>query len=776
MMILSDKFVCESKCRSTYFRHVAAPLFRLSFAAHKNVKRAEISICGIGFYDLFINGHKITKGFLAPYISNPDHIIYYDLYDISPYLQDGENVIGVMLGDGFANGKTEVWNFENNVFNAPPKLAFFMEIDKDGKTESYDASDFKCKQGPITFNDMRSGVFYDARLEEKGWNEPYFNENNEWHMPLEAERPRGTAKLCEAEPVRIRKEIKPIKISKGEMAEYIPYNGFDEWLDGRTTVEVPPKRKDGYIYDFGENNAGIFRLKIKGITGQRIDIQCCEYMDGEKPSYANIDYFPDGYAQRDIYILRGDGEEIFEPMFTYHGFRYLYISGITEEQATEDLLTYLVMTSDIDKIGGFECSDSVANKIFEISKRSDESNFYYFPTDCPHREKNGWTGDASVSAEHMIMTMNTEKSWEEWLNNIRLSQHTDGSIPGIVPTDSWGYEWGNGPIWDSVLFELPYMLLKYRGNIEVVKKNSHAMMSYLEYIGRQRDKEGIISIGLGDRCPVNRQADDYIVPLGFTDSVITIDICRKAEEMFRTAGLNINAYYAGNLKKELYEAVRKKYINTDSMLVKSSCQTAQAMGIYFDIFTPAEKHVAFKRLMKIINRDGGRLTCGLIGTRIIFHVLARYGEAETAYKMITDDSFPSYGYYVKIGETALPEHFIQGDYYKRISHNHHFLGDVQQWFMRYLGGINIINHKKVLIHPIFIEKLSYAEAYHVLPDGEVSVKWQRKGEEIELAIKCPKSVVCGIELCDGYCFSDNGYTYRDFVPEDKQFKINIIWR
>ena len=163
-------------------------------------------------------------------------------------------------------------------------------------------------------------------------------------------------------------------------------------------------------------------MKIRGKEGQRIDIQCCEYLDGDNPDYGNFNFYPDGYVQRDIYVLRGDEEEIFEPMFTYHGFRYIYISGITEEQATGELLTYLVMSSDLEETGGFECSDNMANKIFEIARRSDRANFYYFPTDCPHREKNGWTGDASVSSEHMIMTMNTEKSWREWLNNIRLAQ------------------------------------------------------------------------------------------------------------------------------------------------------------------------------------------------------------------------------------------------------------------------------------------------------------------------------------------------------------------
>lgn len=768
-MKLSDKFVCESREYSTYFKHVAAPIFRLSFTAHKDVMRAELNICGIGFYDLFVNGKKITKGYLAPYISNPDHIVYYDLYNIKPYLREGENVIGVMLGDGFGNSKTCVWDFDKNVFNSSPKLAFHMEIEDDEKTRVYDAEDFKCRQGAVTFNDLRSGVFYDSRLEEKGWNEAGFIENDAWHKPILAERPRGMAKVCEAEPIKIIKEIKPVRIYKGELAEYTPREDVCRWLDGKTTQAAPPEKTGGYIYDFGENNAGIFRLKIKGKAGQKIDIQCSECLNNERPYYGNINFFPDGYVQRDIYICHGEGEEVFEPMFTYHGFRYIYISGITEEQATEELLTYLVMSSDLEETGGFECSDNMANKIFEIAKRSDRANFYYFPTDCPQREKNGWTGDASVSAEHMIMTMNAEKSWSEWLNNIRLAQHPDGSIPGIVPTDTWGYEWGNGPAWDNVLFNIPYMLYKYRGNTEVIKENAHAMMSYLEYICRERDSEGIIAIGLGDHIPVGREADDYIVPLGFTDSVVTLDICRKSEEMFRAVNLSHNADFAKNLGDEMYTAIRKKYLNSDTMTIKSGCQTAQAMGIYFNIFTAAEKQAAFGQLMKILKRDGYKLTCGFLGTRVIFHVLARFGEAEAAYKMITSDEFPSYGYYVKQGATTLPEQFTLTN--TNISYNHHFLGDVIHWFMRYPGGINVQNSKSVLIKPIFIEKLDFAKAHYTLPDGDVSVEWHRTGNEIELKVHCPDSVRCEIELEGGYCFADNGYVYSDCSAKRKIKKI-----
>lgn len=765
-MKLSDKFVCECRERSTYFKHIAAPIFRKSFAVSETVVRAEISICGIGFYDLFINGTKITKGYLAPYISNPDHIVYYDVYDIEPYLKKGENVIGIMLGDGMGNTKTCIWDFDNNVFNSSPKLACAVEIECDGKAISFNAEDFVCKKGPVLFNDLRSGVFYDSRLDEKGWNNTGFVEDDMWHKPLTAERPRGRARICAAEPIVVTKEIKPIGIKKGELAGYSPREDLRKWVGERSTQELPPDGTGGYIYDFGENNAGIYRLRIKGTKGQRIDIQCAERLTDGKADYANVFFYPDGYSQRDIYILSGEDEEIFEPMFTYHGYRYLYVSGITEEQATEALLTYLAMSSDLENRGGFECSDDLANRIYQVSRRSDSSNFYYFPTDCPHREKNGWTGDANVSAEHMIMTMGVENSWREWLNNIRLAQTEEGKIPGIIPTDKWGYKSGNGPLWDSVVFTLPYCAYKYTGRTDMILENEPMMVRYLDYISRKRDKRGIIEIGLGDWCQTNLEANGYTTPLGFTDSVMVIDMCHKAEEMFDAVGLEIQSAMAKRLGDEVTQAVRKEYIDFGRMSVKCNTQTGQAAGIFYDIFTESERPIALNRLVEIIENDGGKMNVGILGARTMFHVLAQYGKAELAYEMIERTDCPSYGEWVSKGKTTLPEEFLEYTGAYPMSENHHFFGDVVQWYMRYPGGINVIDSHTVKIQPCFIERLNYAKAEHILPSGKVSVFWRRENEKIILDIQCPKDVDCEVLLEAPWVFEDNFRAYRTEIKQN----------
>ena len=758
-MEFPNQFVCEYRQRSTYQVHTAAPLFRKAFELPEGEWQGELLIAGLGFYDLFVNGEKITKGFLAPYISNPDHFVYYDRYQLSPYLRTGENVIGVMLGDGFLNSKTQVWDFADNPFNAAPKLALWVSLTQKGQTRTFSAMDFHCAKGPIWFNDLRSGVFYDKRKEPRGWAEPGFVEDDCWHEPLWAEPPRGTPRLCAAEPIILAEELAPVRITKGRLAPYTPRQDVLEGDAARGTQEPPPAREGGYLYDFGENNAGIFRLRIRGRPGQRIDIQCAEQLLDGEADYNNINFYPDGYAQRDIYIVGSEEEEVFVPMFTYHGFRYLYISGIEEAQAVPELLTFLVLHSGLEKRGSFSCSDELSNAICEMTSRSDRSNFYYFPTDCPHREKNGWTGDAQVSAEHMILTMGAENSWREWLHNIRAAQELSGRLPGIVPTGSWGYDWGSGPAWDRALFELPYMIYKYRGETAAIRENAHAMLRYLEYISRKRDPRGIIAAGLGDWVPVNRTTGGYQAPLGFTDSVMVYQCCCDAAEMFAAVDLPLHEAFARRLGAQLRQAVRKVYLDSCTMLVKSDCQTAQAMGIFYGIFEPGEKPQAFRQLLRILRRDQHKVTCGFLGMRVLFHVLAQYGEAELAYRMIVGPEYPSYGYFARRGDTTLPEQFLPDERRRLMSQNHHFLGDVLHWYMRYPGGLRIIDHRTVEVRPCFLNALDHAEARHCLPAGEVRVAWKREGETIRLKVTCPETVACSIRLNGAYSFVETGDRY-----------------
>lgn len=751
--MLSEKFIAASRKFSTYKEHVAAPYFRKSFIIYSKPEKCTVTVTGLGFYDIYINGRKITKGILAPYISNPDDLVYYDEYDITEYVSEGKNVLGLHLGNGMQNAPGgQIWDFDKAAFRGAPRTAFAIEItNKDGTVDLIEADrTVKTAPSPVVFDDLRCGCIYDARKEITDWSQVKYVDDF-WNDAVFAEAPRGEKRLCEAEPVIHTRHRSAVSIKKCTLDEYTPRGDVPNEPN-----PVATKEREGFLYDFGVNTAGIVRLKISGERGRQIDLQFGEYITSEgNPSIKNINFFPEGYSQRDIYILKGEGEEIFEPVFTYHGFRYCIVYGISEEEAVPSLLTAIECSSALRETGDFSCSDEVANKLQKITRNSDLSNFYYFPTDCPHREKNGWTGDAALSARHILMNLDAEKSYVEWLRSIRKAQREDGALPGIVPTGGWGFSWGNGPAWDAALTYIPYYTYLLRGNKEILKENAHAIFRYCEYISRKRNSRGLLEYGLGDWCPVTKVK----APLEFTDSVTCMSILSKASYIFDVLSLPLQKSFCDSLYKEIRESVRRYHIDFGTMTATGACQTAQAMAIHFDVFENGEKPAAFKTLLNIIERDEEHIDFGILGARVLFRVLSDFGESDLAYKMITRPDFPSYGNLVKRGFSSLPEAFFHENEAPP-SLNHHMYGDISAWFIEYVAGIQVNPYLDdpafIRVSPHFIKKLSNAKAYYDSVGGKISVKWERLYSGIRLTVDCPENMKGEIKLPGTYCFENNG--------------------
>ena len=416
------------------------------------------------------------------------------------------------------------------------------------------------------------------------------------------------------------------------------------------------------------------------------------------------------------------------------------------------------MSSDLRKNGDFCCSDEIANKLQKATYNSDISNFYYFPTDCPHREKNGWTGDAALSAEQMLFNLTPENSYHVWLDNIRKAQRDDGALPGIIPTGGWGFEWGNGPAWDSVLFYLPYYTWIQRGDTDIIRENAGAMVRYLHYISGRRDNQGLIHIGLGDWLPI-RYKTPY-TPLEVTDTLVTLNLCRLSEKMFEAVGMMPQSQFANALFNEIRKDARKALIMSDGATILGRTQTAQAMAIEFGLLEDGEKQAAFNVLLDIVHDCGDRLDSGCLGARIIFHILAKFGYAELAYKMITRTDYPSYGHWIeKEDATSLFEDFRSPDA-TPASKNHHFFGDISSWFFKYICGVKINplgrDVKEIEISPNFIESLDFADGYQNHLGGKISVKWVKEDNNIKLTVEIP-------EGCYGFLNLPKGYIIHDYV-------------
>ena len=728
-MTFSSKFIQRGKLFCTFENNVPAPLLRKVFEIDKPFKKAEITVCGLGFYELYVNGVNVTKGKLAPYISNPDHILYYDNYDITARLTKGKNAVGLILGNGFLNNAgAGGWEFDKAPFRDAPKAALALEVDGALIFEADET--FKTADSPITFDALRlAGERYDARKEVDGWSLPGFNDGG-WDNAAAAVTPLGEPKLTDCEPIRVIRELKPVKIHKC---------------------------RQGHIYSFAENVAGICRLKIKGAAGQKIVLTHGELLVGGEVSVDNICFKETSreYAHKDVYICKGGGAEIWEPRFTYHGFQYVLVQGITDEQAAEDLLTCLVLHSDVKSAGGFECSDGIINKLQENTRRSTLSNFHYFLTDCPQREKNGWTGDAALSAEQAMLNFHAERSLNEWLNNIILAQKPDGQLPGIVPNSGWGYEWGNGPAWDTVIVQLPYYIYKYTGDKTAMLKTFPAIVKYLGYAKTKLNGKGLLAYGLGDWCEagIDHEAK-FLTALEITDTLTIMDFCYKAAKIAGVLGDKKQKAAFDGFYNGLRNAFRKEYICGGRINDGAATQTAVAMSLYYKAFEKSEEKTALKQLLSLIEKENNHFKVGILGARVLFRVLSDYGCADLAFKLIAQPTFPSYAYHLTRGATTLWENFMRleeneilplckQEYDHVLSMNHHFWGDISAWFYKYIAGIRInpgLNDPYTIeIKPHFIAGIDYVKAERDCPGGKIVVEWKRENGKVIVNVSAPKN-------------------------------------
>lgn len=714
--MFSTKFFAATTEYCTHEKAISAPFMRKNFSLEALPKKASLTICGLGFYRLFFNGTEITNGHLASFQANPDQVLYYDVYDVKPLLKKGKNVIGILLGNGFLNSiGGQVWDFDQAEYRSAPKTAFALETEQGVLLEADES--IKTHPSPILFDDMREGEWYDARQEIDGWAEIGFDDSA-WCNAIPAATPKGEPTVSQAPPLKTMRRLSPVR-----------YHAY----------------QDGFVFDFGENTAGFARVALKNAeAGQLLNLTYFERLADDKgPFTDNLSFggkTRDGFVQRDQYICKA-GAQTYQPSFVWNGYRFLFIQGMTEEQAKTAEIEALEVRASVDIRGHFACSDPIVNKIVDMVRRSDLTNLFHYPVDCPHREKNGWTADAALSCEQMLLQMNVEGVFAEWLKTIRGAQNQEGTIPGIVPTAGWGFAWGNGPAWDCIMFWAPYQIYQYRGDVQILKDNADAMRKYLRYMADKRTDEGLLCYGLGDWCQTFEYTNGFFkTPLEITDTLTGYDICKKAATIFGVLKDKEYKAYAEKLGKELVAAFRKKWIASNGYAVKDGMQTSQAMAIRHGLFAPSKKQAAVEELVRRIHRDGDHFKVGVVGGYVLFNVLAENGYADFAYRLITQTAPPSYGYLASIGETTLWENMFDfGDSHSNVylkngmpiqSLNHHFWGFVYTYFAKYVGGLSYNPTGKDVsyaeVKPCFISALTYAETSYDSPFGKIFVKWEKQ--------------------------------------------------
>ena len=728
-MVFSQKFISFSTTPCGPHEWVAAPYMRREITLSALPEAAELTVCALGFYELFVNGKRITKGHLSPYIVNSDQVLPYDTYDIAPLLRVGENVFAFILGNGMQNAFGGfIWDFDKAPFRSAPKLAFALEMMIRGEKTLIEADEnVLCHPSPIVFDDLRYGEKYDANKEIAGWNETSCD-LFDWTPAVSVAGNRGEAILCCNHPIVATGEIKAVSITP---------------IDG------------GYLYDFGVNAVGLTRISIKGKAGQHIVIDHGELLENGKLTQKNImfdrphlSHLPQ-YVQRTEYTCKGEGVEEYIPHFTYYGFQYAFVTGIEEHQATPDLLTYVVMNTELGDRGDFFCSDETLNTLQQMTRRSTLGNFQHFPNDCPHREKNGWTADAALSAEQTLLNFEPEDNYLMWEKCIVRAMDGRGALPGIVPTGGWGFHWGNGPAWDSVLIYLPYFTAVLRDDLRVAEAAKEAMMRYFRYLTSRRDERGLLEIGLGDWCPAN---PDYTTPLIFTDSTIAYDLAVKAVYLYDRMGMTDEASYCRNFANEMRAAIREHLLeDANTMRFISGRQSVQAMAIYYGLCNnEEEKQKAFAVLLDEIHGQADHMGVGVLGGRVLFRVLCDMGYEDLALSMITRPDPPSYGCMIADGLTALGEN-VRPPYDSR---NHHFWGDISALMIEYFAGIRpnptLCDVTNIDIRPVFCKTLRHAKAYYRATVGCVEVVWARENENVVMDLTYPVGAHGCVIAPEGY--------------------------
>ena len=693
-----------------------APLFRKTINLAGGITNARLYVSGLGYYEVYINGIKVGDQVLDPAFTDYDKTILYETYDPGNYLKQGDNVIGVMLGNGWYHMTSRgVWSFDRAPWLDDPALNLTLRIDyQDGTTRNIISdSTWRCYPGPILFNSIRQGEFYDARLEQTGWSEPGFDDNL-WQPVRQVNGATGAFTSQTMPAIRIHDKLRP--------------------------VSIRPTSENTWLCDFGQNIAGFAELSFTSAGGDRIELKYGEkiHADGtvdQRNINGLVAQFP---FQTDIYITRGGEKETWHPRFVYHGFQYIEVSGFPGNLREENISACVVHTT-FEKKGNFECSNALLNKIQQNTEWSFVNNYHGYPTDCPHREKNGWTGDAQLACDMALFNYRVEGAYGKWLNDIVDAQLESGMIPAIVPTGGWGYHWGNGPAWDFALFILPWNMYVHSGDRQVLEKYYPAIKRYLAFLTGTTD-DLVIRWGLGDWVPARTVTPPELITTAY--------FYQQALIASKIAGIlgfleDRNTYL--DLARDIRMTFQKHFVLNQSPWIGNGSQTSLGCALYFSLLDSATTEKALQELIRNIKGSDMNLDFGVLGSKFVPNALAENEKYEVAYQLINTTDYPGWGNWVKRGATTLWE-----DWRGESSLNHVFFGDVSAWFYKYLAGIrpdeNQPGFKHFYIAPNFPEDLEWVKAHVDSYHGRIESRWEKEKERIRLSVRIPFNTSATIRL------------------------------
>ena len=702
------------------------PLFRKEFEVGKKINEATLYITGLGQYEASINGQKVGNSFLSPGWTNYDKTVFYNAYDVTGMLQQGKNAMGAIVGNGFYNINRERYR-KLVIAWGNPKLMGQLRIRFTDGTEQIlvTGTDWKTAPSPITFTSIYGGEDYDARLEQNGWNQSGFNDSA-WKNAILMTVPSG--KLTEEKdfPLEIKETFSAKTIKKLD--------------DG------------GYLYDFAQNASGILELKVKGKKGQIVRLIPSELITKENQPNQSASGSPYSFS----YTLKGDGEEIWRPRFTYYGFRYVKVEGAIPDSAksTGDVarlidLKLLHNRNSTPSAGTFSCSNELFNRTFDLINWGIKSNLQSVVTDCPHREKLGWLEQTFLMGSSVHFNFDLYQLYSKQVDDMMEAQLEDGLVPDIAPEFvPFGGGFRDSPEWGSASVILPWLIYKWYGDVSVMEKAWPMMIRYAEYLKSKSDHH-IVSHGLGDWFDYGpkQPGEAQLTPKALTATSIyyydvkllseMASVLKKTDEQIKLAAWAV----------EIKTAFNAKFFNPATGVISTGSQTAMAMPWCVGLVDEQYKTKVMQNLEDSIRAQGKPLTAGDVGFRYLVEALTFGGKSQLLYEMNARDDVPGYGFQLKKGATALTESWPA---LENVSNNHLMLGHLMDWFYAGLGGISqtekSVAYKEIVIKPEMVGDLTWAKASYQSSYGEIRSEWEKSGTSVQMNVTIPANTTALIYI------------------------------
>jgi alpha-L-rhamnosidase len=707
---------------------LAARYLRKEFKNEKQVTKATLYISGLGLYEAFINGKKIGDQILAPTPTDYSKSVKYNTFDITDFLVQGNNAIGVTLGNGrFFNMRTiEDKSYpplppsENYGF---PKMILQMEIDYDDGSRQTLLSDDTWKitaDGPILANNEFDGEEYDARKEMPGWNNSGFNDNN-W----------VTAQLVEAPKGKLEAQLNSnIKIM--------------ELLFPKSITQVRPGM---YVLDMGQNMVGWISMKVKGKAGEKVQLRFAEVLNEDGTIYmANIR----NALVTDIYTLKGDEEEFWEPSFTYHGFRYVEITGYPGTPYVNNFKGKVIY-DEMKTTGYFETSDSTINQIYKNAYWGIRGNYRGMPTDCPQRdERMGWLGDRATGSLGESFIFDNHNLYTKWLDDIEESQAESGSIPDIAP----GYwkSYNDNMTWPGAYLIIANMLYEQYGDIRPIVKHYESMKKWMKYMSGNFMIDNIMPRDLyGDWCmpPESPEMIHSTDPARKTDGALLgtsfyYHMLRLLEKFAELQNKTDESKVFSSQAVIVKEAYNNRFFNRETAQYSNNTVTANLLSLCFNLVPEGYEEKVFANIVhKTQNDFNGHVSTGLVGIQWLMRGLSKHGRSDLAFQIATNRDYPSWGYMIENGATTIWELWNGNTADPSMNSQNHvmLLGDLIVWFYEYLGGIQNApgnnGFQKIHMQPYVVDGLTHVTAHYHSVHGQIKSAWEKKDNSFEWNISVP---------------------------------------